>query len=62
MESQTFGLKFSTSNSAFDGQTDAEIARILRQIADTFERGGLAEGIIRDLNGNTIGRYEHRHQ
>lgn len=58
----TFTLYVRTDNSAFDETTTPahEVARILREIADTIEKD---ESIpwhfvtIRDINGNDVGRY-----
>lgn len=51
-----FQLAFKTANAAFDGFECTESARILREIANRLEDGDL-EGIVRDVNGNTIGSY-----
>lgn len=52
-----FKLNFETGNAAFD-EWDAEIPRILRDIADKVERGEyLTRAPIRDINGNTIGEW-----
>lgn len=53
-----FKLEFKTDNAAFgDGNGEAEIARILRQLADRIEGGGRDDMLIyvADLNGNTVG-------
>lgn len=54
-----FTLKINTANEAFD---NAEIARILRAIAQTIEEYPSAnlktERAIRDINGNTVGKWE----
>jgi len=58
-----FTLRFETDNAAFGDSADEranEIARILRGIADKLYAdsdlaGGDHEGVIRDLNGNTVG-------
>jgi hypothetical protein len=60
-----FTLKINTANAAFDNE-GAEIARILRQLADSFaaypasaSRGvEKTEGTLRDINGNTVGKWE----
>jgi hypothetical protein len=55
-----FTVLFNTDNAAFaDGKT-AEIARILREIADKVEENGLIEdmpGRIKDVNGARVGFY-----
>lgn len=53
-----FTMKFETDNAAFDdGHYAAEVARILRNVADKVERGVLM-GRIADANGNGIGKFE----
>lgn len=52
-----FQIYFDTSNAAFDGLPNMEIARILREIAEKVDSGSL-EGIIRDLNGSRVGEFE----
>lgn len=55
-----FKLKFDTDNAAFaDGQGQAEIARILRDLADHIAAGYGREGhgIVRDISGNRVGTY-----
>lgn len=53
-----FTLKFDTDNAAFEDTGLAhESARILRDVADRIENGA-AIGTVRDVNGNTIGRFE----
>lgn len=58
-----FTLKFDTLNSAFDyGNKEAEMARILRKIADLIEADGCPKlpTNIRDVNGNVIGNYSEK--
>lgn len=55
-----FIVKFDTDNDAFEGAgRDYEIARILRAMADRIEDHGCptAPAIVRDVNGNNIGRF-----
>lgn len=52
-----FKLEFRTDNAAFDNNKKEEISRILREIAGSVYQG-YTEGIIRDINGNIMGRYE----
>lgn len=54
-----FTLEFSTDNAAFDGDSDAEIVRILRNAANRIEMHSLAgtTPVIRDVNGNEIGSF-----
>jgi hypothetical protein len=53
----TFKLNIDCDNDAFYGeQKHAELARILREIADRLEEyGGLTGTVVRDINGNTVG-------
>lgn len=67
-----FTVEFSCDNAAFsdeEGGAGAEVARILRLLSegarDGFMGGGAwyhvepgTEGRIRDVNGNTIGKWE----
>lgn len=56
----TFTVKIDIDNSAFDDR-DAEISRILSEIAGKIEGCGTAQGMsqtIRDINGNTVGRWK----
>ena len=48
-------IKFNTENAAFDYGRQ-EIARILREIADSVEIGRQSAFII-DINGNKVGRW-----
>jgi hypothetical protein len=54
----TFKLTVACDNDAFYGEAKhAELARILREIADALEeRGGLMGTAVRDINGNTVGK------
>ena len=62
-EVMRFSLTFSMDNSAFDvgGDNNAdEVVRILHTVADQIDaEGALGNpfGRVRDLNGNTIGRW-----
>lgn len=56
-----FTLTITTGNAAFD-DTGAELARILRKLADRLEtevtnRGHADEGGLMDFNGNTVGSW-----
>ena len=56
----TFKLDIKTENAAFeDDQCGVEIARILREIADKFDRGEPSAGTVRDVNGNRVGKYRY---
>ena len=56
-----FIIHIGLENAAFaDGNEGAELARILRKMADSIERAGEAPRCfekIRDINGNTAGQY-----
>ncbi|MFG0329823.1 MAG: hypothetical protein ACF8PN_08000 [Phycisphaerales bacterium] len=56
-----FTVDVSTENAAFTTDGLAELARILRTIADTLEHGGTwSHGDtvnVRDHNGNTVGAW-----
>lgn len=51
-----FKIEFRTGNAAFEDNAGLEVARILRELSDKAEHGEL-EGLIRDVNGNTIGKW-----
>jgi hypothetical protein len=48
-----------TDNAAFEDGRDAELARILREIADGLDEG-VSAGNVRDINGNTVGDFGAR--
>ena len=51
-----FVVSIRTDNSAFDGDHGAEVARILRALADRIEGAALDEYFpLRDINGNNVG-------
>lgn len=58
-----FNLEIEVSNAAFEDDCGAEIARILRDVADRIEgmirydAKGRYIASIRDLNGNTVGKW-----
>lgn len=58
-----FQLAFDTDNAAFEEGGNAEIVRILRDVADRIERSDSLDahhyGGIRDVNGNTVGSFAH---
>jgi len=67
MTFEPFLLRFDTGNAAFDGEDrGAEIARILRLMADRIEaRGAVTDGVewvVRDRNGNEIGGLNLSHR
>ncbi len=54
---ETFALKIKTGNAAFhEGEPLAEVARILREVADKLDRSDPA-GTIFDANGNSVGEF-----
>lgn len=56
----TFTLKFKCDNASFDLEPGAEIARILRDIAEQVESErtiGEIAGRATDINGNGVGEY-----
>ena len=52
-------IKINTSNAAFDGSTEYETARILRELAGRIEDGGEPEK-LKDINGNTVGTVSYK--
>jgi hypothetical protein len=59
-----FTLTISTDNAAFEADDlGIEIARILRGVADSTERGIDPKRFftlpLRDVNGNTVGKYTY---
>lgn len=56
-----FTLTIDTDNAAFDDDPGAEVARILRSVADRVDAdlgpGPLLGGAARDVNGKTVGRW-----
>lgn len=53
-------LTVTMDNAAFaDGNDKAELARILRDLADNLEAGDGTDGAtLHDLNGNKVGRFD----
>ena len=56
-----FTLFFDTDNEAFQGDVEAECARILRVVAARLEKGETWQSVVRDVNGNTVGKWELDH-
>lgn len=52
-----FILKINTGNSAFEGFSAHEVARLLRAVARRVESGEDVDGNIFDLNGNKCGSW-----
>jgi len=56
-------IEIQTDNAAFDGNRWAEVARILREVAQHASMGNFAMDDsftmnLRDLNGNVVGRLD----
>lgn len=49
-----FKIEIDMDNDAFEGDTEAEVARILRALAEDVENGDM-ERHLRDYNGNQVG-------
>lgn len=52
-----FTLAIDTAGAAFDDFGRGEVARIVRDAAETIERVGGDEGICRDAHGKIVGRW-----
>lgn len=52
----TFDIRIETTSAAFDDDASGELDRILRDVADRVSAGH-ADGVVKDVNGNTVGRY-----
>ena len=57
----SFTLTFSTDGAAFAEHPYIEIARLLREAADTVDTNFGEDGIVRlrDVNGNRVGFFIH---
>lgn len=51
----TFTLEIQLGNAAM--QTPEDVALALRELAERLEGSGPTEGMVRDENGNTVGRW-----
>lgn len=51
-----FKIEISTDNAAFQDDPGAEVARILREVAERVEAGELSR-TVRDYNGNGVGSF-----
>jgi hypothetical protein len=47
-------ITIKTTNAAFEGNEEAEVAKMLRELADKLENGQRPE-VLFDLNGNRVG-------
>lgn len=57
-----FTLTIGTDNAAFDEDPAPEVARILAKLVTELEQGsltGFRGGLLRDVNGNTVGDWTH---
>lgn len=54
----TVTLAIECDNDAFAGEAGPEIARILRELADKFDRGAAMgdRALLRDINGHLVGQ------
>lgn len=53
-------IKICTDNAAFEEAGGSEVARILRKLADNFDRDGFhVYEKLRDINGNVVGSTEY---
>jgi len=50
-----YNVTIETENSAFGDDSNFEVSRILRRLADDVESMGLCEYVLRDINGNRVG-------
>lgn len=48
-------IEIVTRNAAFEDSPTGEVARILRDLAEQFERDGIPHDTLFDLNGNSCG-------
>jgi hypothetical protein len=49
-----FTLTIETDNAAFNDGGNAEVARLLREVAERVE-DSTTDGTVKDINGNTVG-------
>lgn len=52
-----FKLEIVTDNAAFEEGPATELARILRDLANRVEQDGEFDGVVRDINGNVVGKH-----
>jgi len=55
---ETVSISIETDNDAFVDDRNAELARILHDLADKIEAGNDVS-VIRDMNGNTVGEISY---
>lgn len=51
-----YTVSMDTNNAAFDEDKSIEVARILRELADKIENNGFYSYLLRDYNGNPVGK------
>lgn len=56
-----FKLEFSTDNAAFEGEFEVEVIRILETVSDRVNKWHREE-LVKDINGNTIGKWSLDHE
>ena len=49
-------IEVTMDNAAFTERPEYELGRILEYIAECLVTGGIYEGSLRDVNGNTVGQ------
>lgn len=52
-----FTLSINTSNAAFEENPSFEVARILHYLAKKLRESECTQGVVRDFNGNTVGKW-----
>ena len=53
-------IMINTTNAAFDGDLNGEVARILRGLANGLADGAIGDACrLRDTNGNTVGTFRN---
>ena len=52
-----FTCEINTDNAAFEDSLATELARILRKVVEAVKTGSEGE-TLRDVNGNTVGRFD----
>jgi len=55
-----YTVEIETTNDAFAADPAAEIARVLRDLADKLETHGVDSFRLHDSNGNRVGRSDFR--
>ena len=55
-----FTLTLNCDNEAFAEDPTLEIARLLRAVVERLEQDGARAGVLMDINGNRVGRFDLR--